>query len=132
MIKFATIVGGLVFGLGFLAIWALAYYFSAWWWLLLIGFVPAFLIALFLRLFVGFLAAKIYPKPLSKSQKKLVNNFADKLQRLAEARGMGWPVFAFLSLKDLIFHRDLRTAKSTIYDTASLRKDFVELEELLK
>jgi len=130
-VLFGTIIGGIVFGLIFLGCWALAYYVSPWWWILLVAYIPLLLVFISIRLFIGFLVNKLYPlKNLSKSQRKAVRDFADKLQRLAETRGMNWPIFAFICFKDLLFYRDLRTARNTLEDGTSLRKDFEELERL--
>jgi hypothetical protein len=69
---------------------------------------------------------------LTSKQRKAARNFVDKLQRLAETRGIGWPMFAFICFKDLLFYRDLRTARSTLEDGTSLRKDFQYLEDTFK
>lgn len=128
---FGTVVAAAVFVLIFLACWALAYYVSPWWWILLVAYVPILLAFIVIRLIVGFLLNKLYPvKNLSKTQKKSTSDFADKLQRLAEARGIGWPMFAFICFKDLLFYHDLRTARNTIEDGTSLKRDFEKLEKL--
>lgn len=128
---FGTIVASVVLALIFLGCWALAYYVSPWWWILLIAYVPVLLAFIVIRLIAGFLLDKLYPvKNLSKTQNESASSFADKLQRLAEARGIGWPMFAFICFKDLLFYRDLRTARNTIEDGTSLKRDFEELEKL--
>ena len=129
---FGTIVAAVVFIAIFVGCWALAYYVSPWWWILLVAYAPILLTFVLIRLFVGFLLNRLYPiKNLTKTQRKAASNFADKLQRLAEARGIGWPMFAFICFKDLLFYRDLRTARNTIEDGTSLRKDFENLEKIL-
>lgn len=130
-VLFSTVVAIAVFVFIFLGCWALAYYVSPWWWILLVAYIPILLAFVIIRLIVGFLLNKLYTlKNLSKTQRKAVGSFADKLQRLAEARGISWPMFAFICFKDLLFYRDLRTARSAIEDGTSLRKDFQELEKL--
>jgi hypothetical protein len=131
VLYFWTILAIVIFALIFLACWALAYYVSPWWWLLLMAYIPVLTVFIAIRLVVGFFVNKLYPrKDLSSTQRKAVSNFASKLQRLAEARGIGWPMFAFLCFKDLLFHRDLRTARNTLDDGTSLKRDFAELEKL--
>lgn len=131
VVRFWTIIVFLILGLIFLGCWALAYYVSPWWWILLVAYIPILFICIIVRLFIGFLVNKLYiTKALSRPQRKAVNSFADKLQRLAEAQGIGWPMFAFISFKDLLFYRDLRTVRHTIEDGTSLRRDFEELEKL--
>lgn len=126
----------ITFGI-FLIIFALCVvlvtYVSPWWWLLLIAYIPLLAFALVVRAVIGVFLTKFYPiKTLSTTQKKAVKNFADKLQRLAETRGMGWFVFTLLCFKDLLFHQDLTTARNTLEDATSLRKDFEELENTLR
>ncbi|HEY1085800.1 MAG TPA: hypothetical protein VGE34_03700 [Candidatus Saccharimonadales bacterium] len=111
-----------------IGIWALAHYLSAWWWLLLFIYIPWLLIALVILGVAKLITHKIYPYPLNTRQKRLLKDFADKIQHLLESRGMGWWMFAFLCFKDLLFYRDLRTLKELIRSTASLKQDFADLE----
>lgn len=128
-----TLVGLAFFSVIFLLIWLLAAMASSWWWLLLIIWVPLFVVALAIRLGVGYLAVKVlYRKPITNEQKKLLNAFVDKLQKLLEVRGIGWPAFALLNIKDLVVHRELRSTKELITDTKSLKQDFLELETKLE
>lgn len=126
-----TAIATTILGLIFLGIWALAYFFSDWWWLLLIPYLPILFICLIIFLFSRFIVHQLYPVKLSSEQKKLLNAFTDKIQRLLEARGIGWPFFALLNVKDILFHRELRTTKDLISDTTSLQRDFLELEKKL-
>jgi pilus assembly protein TadC len=133
VIFFGTVVAIVVFALIFAGCWALAYYVSPWWWILLVAYIPLLLVFIVIRLVVGFFINKLYPvKSLTSKQRKAARNFVDKLQRLAETRGIGWPMFAFICFKDLLFYRDLRTARSTLEDGTSLRKDFQYLEDTFK
>lgn len=130
-ILFGTLVVVVIFLLIFLSCWTLAYYLSPWWWILLIAYIPLVMVFIFIRLVVGFFVNRLYPiKSLSKLQRNAASNFADKLQRLAEARGIGWPMFAFICFKDLLFYRDLRTVRHTLEGGTSLKRDFEELEKL--
>lgn len=127
----ATIIVGVALALLFSAIWALAYFASEWWWLLLIVYVPLLLGAIAIFTTGRFLIKKLYSQQLSREQKVLLNNFTDKIQRLLETRGIGWPLFALLNVKDIVFHRELRTTKNLVSDTTGLKRDFAELEEKL-
>lgn len=111
---------------------ALAYFVSDWWWLLLIVYVPLAVICTLLITSLRFFVARIYRKQLTKKQQAELNGFTDKIQRLLEARGIGWPLFAILNVKDIIFHRELRTTKNLVSDTTSLKRDFEELEKKLQ
>jgi len=128
-----TVIGIVGFGLSFALIWLFAAHLSGWWWLLLIVWIPLLIVALIIRLGVGYLAVKfLYQDRLDKQQKQRLNAFADKLQRLVETRTLGWPTFALMNIKDLVFHRKLRTTQDLIADSTSLKKDFQELEKLFK
>ena len=128
----ATIIVGVALALLFSAIWALAYFASEWWWLLLIVYVPLLLGAIAIFTTGRFLIKKLYSQQLSREQKVLLNNFTDKIQRLLETRGIGWPLFALLNVKDIVFHRELRTTKNLVSDTTGLKRDFAELEKKLQ
>lgn len=130
-LMFAAILGGALFAIVLLLIWALAHFASEWWWLLLIIYIPLLLIGLIIWLLARFIVRRLYPRRLSVEQKQLLSSFTDKIQHLLETRGMGWPAFALLNVKDLLFHRELRTTKNLIADTTSLKRDFAELEEKL-
>lgn len=131
-IRLAALIGGGVLAIIFAVIWALAYFFSDWWWLLLIVYVPFLLIGLGAWAIARFITKRLYSRRITAEQKVLLSNFTDKIQRLLETRGMGWPVFALLNVKDLILHRDLRTTKELLADTTSLKRDLAELEEKLQ
>jgi len=130
VIRFITIISITIFTVLLIGTAALAYYISAWWALLLIIVLPLLFIFLVLRLIAGFILKKLQPKNLTTKQSSATKKYAEKLKRLAETRGMGWPMFAFLSFKDLLLYRDLRTARNTLDDTTSLKSDFSELERL--
>lgn len=126
------IIGGVLLLLLLLGIWGLASAVSSWWWLLLLLYLPLLFVATILWVLIRFLSKKLYPARLSREQKVLLDDFTNKLQRLLETRGIGWPWFALLNLKDFLFHRELRTTKKLIEDTTSLRHDFAELEQKLQ
>lgn len=116
----------------FLVIWALAHFVSGWWWLGLIIYIPLLLSYISSYFICRSIIKHLYPENISGEKKQLVNDFTDKIQRVLEARGMSWPWFAVLNIKDIIFHRELRTTKELINDTTSLKKDFEELEKKLQ
>ncbi len=131
-LTFVAIITDTIFILLLVGIWALGYFVSGWWWLLLIIYVPLVVIYLAVYFISRSLLKRLYPKQISPDQKVLLDNFSSKIQHLLEVRGIGWPTFALLNVKDIIFHRQLRTTKNLISDTASLKKDFAELEEKLQ
>lgn len=65
-----TVLGIVGFGLAFALIWLLASKLSPWWWLLLVTWVPLLIVALGIRLGVGYLAVRfLYQEQLTKHQK---------------------------------------------------------------
>lgn len=128
----ASIVVGVAFVVVLAGTWALAHFFSHWWWLLMVFALPLFLIGAIVMLLGRFATRRLAPSGLAKQHDELIDSFVDKMQALLETRGMNWPPFALASVKDLVVHRDLRGVKALIADTASLRRDFAELEERLR
>lgn len=128
MLGLFTVVGLTVSALLLLIVWALATWLSSWWWLLLIIILPLIAIFLFVRLVASFIAKRIYPQRINKSQKASLGGFVDTVQGLLEARVMGWPLFVLISVKDLVLHRELRSLKKLISDTAGLRQEFNNLK----
>jgi len=115
----------------FVGIFLLAYFLSAWWWLLLVIFVPLLLVAVIFYFIATVIASRLAPTALTREQTSLLNGFTDKVLRLLETRGMGWWWFCTLCIRDLVFYRELRTLKTLLKDTTSLKKDFQTLENEL-
>lgn len=111
-------------------IYLLAVNISAWWWLLLFILIPWTLVAGLVWLIARVIVKRLLPPSLTPEQASAAKQYGEKLQRLAETRGMGWPMFAFLSFRDILFYRDLRTARNTLDDGMSLKQDFQALEKL--
>ena len=130
LINLATLIALGIFGLIFILTAALVYFFSPWWWLLIIPFV--FLLSIFfvVRLFVVLIIRRIHPDHMNKEQKRGLDDFSDKVQAAIEARATPLPVIVLISVKDLVFHRDITTIKKLISDTAGLRSDYANLEKL--
>ena len=130
VIRIATIIAAGVLVVVFGATWALAYFFSAWWWLLIVPFVFVFSVFLVVRLFVVLVIRRIHSERISKQQRDALNDFSDKVQAALEARATPLPVIVLISIKDLVFHRDITTIKKLISDTAGLRAGYKNLETL--
>lgn len=130
-IKFFLIIAGAILALLFVGVCALVYAFSPWWWLLLIMYVPLFIISAIVYLLARVIAHGLYPSSLTHDQTVHLQEFTDKIIRLLETRGMGWWVFAGLCIRDLLLYRELHTLKGLLQDTVSLRQDFTNLENEL-
>lgn len=126
----ATWIALAVFVVMIIICWALAYFFSPWWWLLIIPFVVLLGVFLVIRLIVLFIVKRIHGDNLTKHQRSALNEFADKIWGLLEARSTPIPIIVLISIKDILFHQDITTIKSFIADTASLRRDYEALERL--
>ena len=129
-IRLATFIALGIFIAVFVLCWVLAYFFTGWWWLLLIPFIFLLSIFLIVRLLVLFFVRRIHAEHLRPDQRKALDNFTEKLERLIEARGTPPIFFVFISIKDLLIHRDITTIKELIRDTTSLKRDYQELEQL--
>ncbi len=125
---FFLIIASIVLTLLFIAICLLVYFFSPWWWLLLVIYIPLFIASVLIYLIARFIASRLYPTPLSRTQKQQLQAFTDKILRLLETRGMNWWWFAALCIRDLFFYRELRTLKDILSDATSLKRDFTALE----
>lgn len=115
-----------------LGVWLLAHFFSPWWWLLatlIIGLLVGFFI---LRFIVLIVARLVYPDKVSSEQIKGIEAFIDKINRLLELKNINPVIIGFLSLKDFVLYRELRTLKSMIEDSTTLSGDFKKLNDQFK
>lgn len=113
-------------------IWLLATQLSSWWW---IGLIPILVIAaivLLLRFIIKRIIRAIYPDPLSQGQRATLDTLAGKVVRLAETRSTPLPFLAFITLKDIVIHRDARTVRELFNDSKSLAGDLRQLEQQFK
>ncbi len=122
------VIDNVILTLSLIGIWALAHFLSTWWWLLLVIYIPLFIASVLIYLIARFIASRLYPTPLSRTQKQQLQAFTDKILRLLETRGMNWWWFAALCIRDLFFYRELRTLKDILSDATSLKRDFTALE----
>lgn len=127
VITVIAIIIGLVF---LIAIWALATQVSSWWWLLLIPLMIIVAAFLALRWVLNRLINGVYRPALTTEQKASLETFTGKISKLVEARSTPLPIFALLTLWDIIRRRDATTVRSLIDDSKGLKKDFLELEKL--
>lgn len=130
VVRIATV--SAVFGLAavFLICYALAYFFSPWWWLLLVPFLVLFGVFLLVRLFIRFLITRLSPDRVTPEQHRALDEFTDKIERILEARSTPLPLIVLISMKDLVFHRDITTIRSVINDSVSLKRDYQVLERM--
>lgn len=130
IIRIATYIAVAVVTTVFIICLLLAHFFSAWWWLLIIPFILLFGFFLLVRFFIGFFIRRIHAERLTPEQRSSLDAFVDKIQGLLEARSTPLPLIVLISLKDLLFHRDIVTIRSVINDSVSLKRDYQALERL--
>lgn len=130
-IRLCSIIVSLVLVLSIIGIWMLAHFLSIWWWLLLIIYLPLLIVVIVVYVFTRFITWRIYPAALSREQTRHLRDFSDKIMHVLETRGLSWGWFATICIKDLLIYRELRTLKTLLADTTSLRSDFSNLEKEL-
>ncbi len=112
----------------FAIIWALAYYLSPWWWVFLLPLVVAIIVCVIIRLVIVKTIHLIHRHPFTESQRQALEGFTDKIARLAEFKDTPLPIYAFITLRDIVRHRDATTLRSAIEDSTSLKDDFSRLQ----
>ena len=128
-LRLATLVVVLVSIILFGIIWALAYYLSPWWWVLLLPFIVAVVDGMVIRLIIMKTIHLIHRHPFTEPQRQALENFSDKIARLAEFKATPLPIYAFITLRDIVRHRDATTLRTAIEDSVTLKDDFVALEK---
>lgn len=120
----------LLTGIGvFAAVWALAYYLSPWWWVFLVPLVLAAIVATIIRFIITKAIQTIHRHPFTEPQRQALEAFTDKITKLAEFRSTPLPIYAFITLRDVVRHHDATTLRQAIEDSASLKSDFAALEK---
>lgn len=130
MVLIATFVAFGLYGVIAAATALLAYLYSPWWWLLLLPFTVALIVFLLLRLVVKIVIRRIHTERMTHQQTDAMDAFVDKIQQLLEARATPLPIFALITMKDILLYRDARTVKKLVSDTAGLSREFEALEKL--
>lgn len=107
----------------------LAYNYTAWWWLLALPLLPLGLAYAIFYWLVCRLAAIIYRHPFSANQRQALDDFTEKIRSLLDAKSTPIPIFALITIKDILLHKDARTIRKIIDDSSSLRSDLRDLEK---
>ncbi len=128
-LRFASLIIAAILLILFIVTALLAINVSPWWWLLLVPLAIIGVVVVAARWILTKIIGKIYRHPYSRQQREQLDSFNDKIQRLIEARATPLPLFAFITLWDIIRRRDATTLRSLLEDSSSLRSDFRELEK---
>ncbi len=130
MVRFTTYIGVAVVLVLIIATALAAFKVSAWFWLLLLPLLLFFAVGMLLRKFIVFIIAKIYRHPFTREQRLVLDSFTTKVIGLTEVRSTPLPIFALITIKDLLLHRDATFLKKIVTDTGSLRDDLRKIETL--
>lgn len=128
-LRLATIIVVLIFITLFAGIWALAYYLSPWWWIFLLPLGVVVLAVVIIRLIIMKTIHAIHRHPFTEAQRRQLEAFTDKLARLAEIKDTPLPMYAFITLRDILRHHDATTLRGLVDDSTTLRSDFAELSK---
>lgn len=101
---------------------------SAWWWLLAVPLIIVILIGIGLLLTLR-VAIKVLTPQLNKEQSKPLNDFVDKLERVAE--NIQTPPFVILLrvARDTVRPHKRSFIQSVAEDSTTLRTDFIKLQK---
>jgi len=108
-----------------LMVWLLTV--SAWWLLLAIPVFVLVIVSIVLLVIAQLIIQTITPVQ-TKSQKKDVKLFVDKLQNLSEIVQTPKPILLFRIVRDVVSPKQGGFIQSTSSDTLSLKKDFQALQ----
>jgi hypothetical protein len=121
---------GATTGLILLAIGAWLTTVNVWWWLLEAPIMFAVLLFVAFTLLARSILQRI-ESPLTRSQRRSVGNFVDKLERSKETIGTPYPLIIFYIIRDMIHPRPNAFIKTIAEDSQTLGPDFVVLRKEL-
>jgi hypothetical protein len=96
---------------------------SAWWWILAVPVFFSILVGMFACV-IGLAILRAITPAQSKSQRKLVKDFVDKIQRLSDITQTPKIVLLFRTIRDSMRPEKNGLIQSVIDDTGSLKKDY--------
>jgi hypothetical protein len=105
---------------------------STWWALLLIPLIPTTLLVSLIGAGLWIASGKLLPGHITKTQRKGVVAFTDKLARLIENGKTPYPIHLFLIGKDVIRGKGSRHLRSLIDDSSSLKDDFNTIRRMFE
>lgn len=113
----------------FACIWALAYYLSPWWWIFLLPLSTIIIAVIILHRIITRTIHLIHRHPFTEPQRQALEDFTSKIADLTEFRDTPLPVYALITLRDIVRHQDAKTLRETIEDSTELDNDFLALEK---
>ncbi len=124
-------IAGLVICIALIAVSALIWFVSQWWGLLLIFIIPVVAVFILVACLVTYVINKVSPN-LSKQDKKAVNEFVDKAERITEGVKTPYPIIVLRILWDALRSNDKGLLVTLIEDSKTLAPDFKKLVTTLE
>lgn len=131
-LRLVSIILLVVFIVVIVLVWLLATQVSSWWWVILLPVAIIGAIILLVRFVIQRIIRAVYPHPISQSQRQSLDALTEKVTRLAATRSTPLPLLAFLTVKDIIVHRDATTIRGLFNDSKALSSDLRDLENEFK
>ena len=111
-------------------------YLGGWvhplWWLLLVIVTPVTLIIVAVAAAIWYLSTRLIPRPLSSSERRQLNDAADKVLRVAEVRATPLPWMFIMIAKDVIRGKNSSYLETVVSDTTSLKQTFLDIRALFE
>lgn len=128
-LQLATTIAVITIFILFIATWALAYYLSPWWWVFLLPIITIIIAAVIIHIIVSRIIHLIHRHPFTESQRQALESFSQKIAHLSEFNETPLPIYAFITLRDIIKHQDAKTLRDAIEESESLTTDFTVLQK---
>jgi hypothetical protein len=104
---------------------------NTWWWLLEIVFISGSLVLLALIIAVNVVLRRVEPA-LSKTQRRAVVSFVNKLQRVAENIRTPQVIIIYYIIRDAVRPRPGNFIETVSRDSKTLAPDFAKLRRILE
>lgn len=125
------LIAGVAAAIGLLGIGGWLTTQHALWWILEFAFITSVLFFALLSAVTIFILRRLEPTQ-DKTQKKAVRDFADKLQRVADAVGISRFLLLFRVVRDVIWPNEQTFIKQITDDSTTLHTDFLKLQKLFE
>jgi len=129
-IKKYSLIGLVILVILYTGVTLLAFQLSQWFLLLLTILIPLTLIGLVALIIIGFIAKKVMPRPLKKSERKQIIAVSDKISGIIETARTPYPIALFLIAKDVLRRRESEFLYRLTNDSKTINRDIQNLTKL--
>ncbi|QQS19894.1 hypothetical protein IPL85_00300 [Candidatus Saccharibacteria bacterium] len=98
--------------------------YGGWWVICFVALTALMLVACVAWLLSTLMARMLAPKALSRSERRDIAVFSDRLVTLTEQVRTPLPLLGVRLIRDMLLHRDLRTLHQIIDGSGTLRSDY--------